>query len=61
MEMLDTLQTNLDNSNFSMKNIADSTEMTAESIQTQASIQFHLCFGAGFKGNGIAKEGAEGF
>ncbi len=38
MEMLDTLQTSLDNSNFSMKNIADSTEMTAESIQTQASM-----------------------
>lgn len=38
MEMLDTLQTSLDNSNFAMKNITDSTELTAESIQTQANM-----------------------
>lgn len=38
MQMLNTLQTSLDNSSFSMKNIADSTEMTAESIQTQAAM-----------------------
>lgn len=38
MEMLGTLQTNLDNSNFAMKNITNSTETTAESIQTQANM-----------------------
>jgi methyl-accepting chemotaxis protein len=38
MEMLDDLQKSLDNSNSSMKDIADSTEMTAESIQTQAAM-----------------------
>jgi methyl-accepting chemotaxis protein len=38
MEMLNSLQESLDQSNFSMKNIADSTETTAESIQTQATM-----------------------
>ena len=36
MKMLDTLKTSLHNSDFSMKNIADSTESTAEAIQQQA-------------------------
>lgn len=36
MQMLDTLKTSLNNSDFSMKNIADSTESTAEAIQRQA-------------------------
>lgn len=36
MEMLDKLQESVDTSNFSMQNIADSTESTAQAIQTQA-------------------------
>ncbi len=36
MQMLDALKTSLSNSDFSMKNIADSTESTAEAIQQQA-------------------------
>jgi methyl-accepting chemotaxis protein len=38
MDMLEELQKSLDNSHSSMKDIADSTEMTAESIQTQATM-----------------------
>jgi methyl-accepting chemotaxis protein len=38
MVMLEELQKSLDNSHSSMKDIADSTEMTAESIQTQATM-----------------------
>lgn len=38
MEMLATLKEKFESSNFSMKNIADSTESTASSIQTQAKM-----------------------
>lgn len=38
MEMLTSLKNNIESSNFSMKNIADSTESTAVSIQTQAEM-----------------------
>jgi methyl-accepting chemotaxis protein len=38
MVMLEELQRSLDNSHSSMKDIAGSTEMTAESIQTQATM-----------------------
>ena len=38
MEMLTALKNNIESSNFSMKNIADSTESTAVSIQTQAEM-----------------------
>ncbi|MCM1258308.1 MAG: methyl-accepting chemotaxis protein [Roseburia sp.] len=36
MDMMDTLEESLSTSNFSMSNIADSTESTAEAIQEQA-------------------------
>lgn len=38
MDMLETLQESLDNSNTSMENIAGSTEQTAQSIQEEAEI-----------------------
>lgn len=38
MEMLENLKTSVDTSNFAMGNIVDSTESTAEAIQTQATM-----------------------
>lgn len=38
MGMLDNLENSVETSNFSMKNIADSTESTAEAIQAQANM-----------------------
>lgn len=38
MEMLNDLKISIDTSNFSMKNIAESSESTAEAIQTQAAM-----------------------
>jgi len=38
MEMLENLKTSVDTSNFAMANIVDSTESTAEAIQTQATM-----------------------
>lgn len=38
MEMLENLKTSVDTSNFAMSNIVESTESTAEAIQTQATM-----------------------
>lgn len=38
MQMMDNLQKSIDTSNLAMSNIAESTESTAEAIQTQASM-----------------------
>mgnify|MGYP004450198757 FL=1 len=51
MEMLDTLKDSVTSSNFLVKNIADSTVDTAESIQTQANI----CEDVKEKADGAAK------
>ena len=55
MDMLETLQTSVGNSNFSVKNIVDSTEMTAESIQSQSAI----CVEIGTKTSGAEKVSKE--